>query len=188
MPISRPGDPIPNPKYRWVPVVVIAVFLVMLAIPIFVTRYHNTLVEDNQNKVITALYQYRDLQNAYFKAHGHFAANFQELGDPEWAKMQDAATGSPTQFRGYYFKTFSAQAETAEGGAKKFADAQGKMTGFALMAIPVHYGFTGRLTFFISSANDQKLYYHDLGVKTDTNVRLIGDYFVPPGARVFGEN
>ena len=28
MPITRPGDPAPNPKFRWVPVIVIAAFLV----------------------------------------------------------------------------------------------------------------------------------------------------------------
>ena len=189
LPITRPGDTPPNPRYAWVPLLVLALILAGMATPFLVARHHHSVMEKNQNAVIDALREYAILQNQLFEQRGHYASDFAELGG-EWAKVSDISAPTPTEFSGYNFKKFTARsAADATGGVNSFLDKAGRLSGgFALMAVPAHYGFTGCFTFFISSADGNKLYYFDMGVKTDTGARLIADYYIPPGARVFGEN
>lgn len=188
LPITRPGDSPPNPRHAWVPLLVLALILAGMAAPFLVARYHHSVIEKNQNAVIDALREYAVLQNQLFEKRGHYAAEFAELGG-EWAKVSGIEAATPTEFSGYNFKKFTARGGAdAKGGVNSFLDSQGRMSGgFALMAVPAHYGFTGCFTFFISSADGNKLYYYDMGVKTDTGARLIADYYIPRGARVFGE-
>lgn len=184
MPITRPGDPPPDPKFRWVLPAFLTLVFLGIAAPFAVARYHNSVIEAHQNETINALLEYASLQKDFFAKHNRYAEKFEELGGV-WAAVKDVTAKTPTEFQGYRFKLFSSQAKDSNGEAKNFVDAKGLQTGgYALMAVPIKYGFTGRLTFFISSSSD-KLYYHDLGVKTDTAVRMIAEYYLPPGTKAF---
>src|SRR5262249_15634035 len=64
-----------------------------------------------------------------------------ELDDPSKAKARQP-------YRGYFFKVLTSQAAAANGGAKDYIDASGRMTGgFALIAWPADYGHTGIMSF-----------------------------------------
>ena len=75
-------------------------------------------------------------------------------------------SGSPTPYRGYYFRTLTRQGRDAPGGAKSYI-VNGKMTaGFAFVAYPAEYRSSGVMTFMVT--DDGVVYEKDLGKKTDT--------------------
>jgi hypothetical protein len=182
MPIHIPGDPPPNPSFRWLLPAMITFIVVALAVPFAVVHYHNSVIEENQNAVIDALREYARQQAAIHEKSTRYASSFDELSG-NWASVRDVTSLQPTVYHGYRFRAFTSRAAKDGAAEMKFVDADGHMTGgYAIMAVPVSYGYTARLTFFISSPGD-RLFYTDLGVKTDTVSRAIEQYFIPEGAR-----
>ena len=181
MPSTLSGATEPQPPFRWVVPALIAFLVLALAVPFGVVRYHNSIIQENQNGVIDALREYGRQQAAFFEKEKRYASAFDELSG-NWKDVRDVTSLQPTVYRGYRFRSFTSRAAKDGSGQTKFVDANGRMTGgYALMAIPSNYGYTARLTFFISSPGE-RLYYTDLGVKTDTVSRAIDQYFVPDGA------
>jgi hypothetical protein len=74
------------------------------------------------------------------------------------------APGAPLPYHGYYFKILKAQGKHAPGGAYDYI-ANGKMIGgFALVAYPAKYGYSGIMTFIV--AMDGIVYQSNLGKST----------------------
>jgi len=88
-----------------------------------------------------------------------------------YAKTQD---GSPTPYRGYYFRILTRQGKNAPGGAKSYL-ADGKMTGgFAFVAYPAEYRSSGVMTFVVNE--DGVVYQKDLGRKTAVLAKAMKEY------------
>jgi hypothetical protein len=153
---------------RWILPITVAIVAGGIVIPVFVARHHDSIVQDNQNAAVGALQEFVRLQAQYFDKNKRYATSFEDLGG-EWAAVQDLLSRNPTDFNGYRFRMFVTPAD--KNGA-----------GYAIMAVPASYGYTGRFTFFLS-APGKPVYYYDFGVKTDTASRQVGEYFVPKGAR-----
>ena len=86
-------------------------------------------------------------------------------GEPEsplGPAFADARPGQP--YHGYAFRILTAQGARAPGGAKSFVK-NGRMTeGFALIAWPAKYDYTGVMTFIVNQ--DGVVYEKDLGPNT----------------------
>jgi len=86
-------------------------------------------------------------------------------GEPEsplGPAFADARPGQP--YHGYAFRILTAQGPSAPGGAKSFVK-NGRMTeGFALIAWPAKYDYTGVMTFIVNQ--DGVVYEKDLGPNT----------------------
>jgi hypothetical protein len=86
-------------------------------------------------------------------------------GEPEsplGPAFADARPGQP--YHGYAFRILTAQGPSASGGAKSFVR-NGRMTeGFALIAWPAKYDYTGVMTFIVNQ--DGVVYEKDLGPNT----------------------
>jgi len=80
--------------------------------------------------------------------------------------------GEQLPYHGYYFRVLPEQGQNAPGGAKKFVDAEGRLTGgFALLAWPAKYGMSGVMTFQV---NQQGIVFQrDLGDDTEKKVAEI---------------
>jgi len=77
-------------------------------------------------------------------------------------------------FHGYYFRILTEQGPSAPGGAKNYIN-NGEMTGgFALVAWPAQYDFTGVMTFIVGA--DGVVRQKDLGPDTDTTARAMSVY------------
>jgi hypothetical protein len=97
--------------------------------------------------------------------------------------------GTPSPYRGYYYRILTAQGKHAPGGARSYV-VDGRMTqGFAFIAYPAEYRSSGVMTFIVS--NDGVVYERDLGKKTEAVVNAMKDF--DPGlgwkkAETGGEN
>ena len=82
--------------------------------------------------------------------------------------------GTPTPYRGYYYRMLTAQGKDAPGGAKSYV-ADGKMTeGFAFVAYPAEYRSSGVMTFIV---NEQGVIYQkDLGKRTEVAAKAMKEY------------
>ena len=88
-----------------------------------------------------------------------------------YTKSQD---GTPTPYRGYYFRIVTRQGKNGPGGAKNYL-VDGKMTaGFAFVAYPAEYRSSGVKTFIVSQ--DGVVYEKDLGQKTHVVARKMKEY------------
>ncbi len=88
-----------------------------------------------------------------------------------YAKTPD---GSPTPYRGYYFRILARQKKTASDSAKNYV-VKGKMTeGFAFVAYPAEYRSSGVMTFIVNM--DGVVYEKDLGRKTDAVAKSMKEY------------
>jgi hypothetical protein len=77
-------------------------------------------------------------------------------------------------FHGYYFRILTAQGASAPGGAKDYMT-NGEMTGgFALIAWPAQYDFTGVMTFVVGL--DGTVRQKDLGPDTHATARAVSVY------------
>jgi hypothetical protein len=75
--------------------------------------------------------------------------------------------GQVLPFHGYYYRVLLEQGKSAPGGAKKFVDDKGRMTGgFALLAWPAKYGMSGVMSFVVGTQGI--VYQKDLGEDTET--------------------
>jgi DUF2950 family protein len=76
--------------------------------------------------------------------------------------------GSPTPYRGYYYRILTSQ-------GKKSYIVNGKMTaGFAFVAYPAEYRSSGVMTFLVS--RDGVVYQKDLGKSTDVLAKAMKEY------------
>jgi hypothetical protein len=74
-------------------------------------------------------------------------------------------SGRPGEgYQGYRFRILTAQGKSAPGGAYDYKIKGRMVSGFALVAWPLHYGDTGVMSFMIS--HDGRLYEKDLGEKS----------------------
>jgi hypothetical protein len=88
-----------------------------------------------------------------------------------YAERQD---GTPTPYRGYYYRILTGQGKNASGGKKSYI-ANGKMTGgFAFVACPAEYRSSGVMTFIVNE--DGVVYQKDLGKKTDVLAKAMKEY------------
>lgn len=79
---------------------------------------------------------------------------------------------TPQPYHGYSYRMLFEQGAHAPGGAKKYLDEKGTLTGgFAMLAWPAKYGNSGVMTFLV---NQQGLVYQrDLGDETDAEAARI---------------
>ena len=88
-----------------------------------------------------------------------------------YAKSQD---GSPTPYRGYYYRMLTRQGKNGPGGAKSHLP-NGKMAdGFAFVAYPAEYRSSGVMTFIVNE--DGIVYQKDLGKKTEVLAKALKEY------------
>jgi hypothetical protein len=76
-------------------------------------------------------------------------------------------------FRGYCFRILTAQGPAAPGGKKSYV-MNGNMSGFALLAYPAKYGYSGVMTFVVGQ--DGVVYQKDLGKDTATQALRLAEY------------
>jgi hypothetical protein len=82
--------------------------------------------------------------------------------------------GSPTPYRGYYYRMLTRQGKNGPGGAKSYV-LSGKMAeGFAFVAYPAEYRSSGVMTFIVSE--DGIVYQKDLGKKTEVLAKALKEY------------
>lgn len=73
---------------------------------------------------------------------------------------------SPTApFWGYHFRILTAQGSAAKGGAKSYIVDGDMSAGYALIAYPARYGYSGVMTFMVN--RDGMVYEKDLGLDTE---------------------
>ena len=95
-----------------------------------------------------------------------------EPESPLGPAFADARPGQP--YHGYAFRILTAQGPSAQGGAKSFVK-NGRMTeGFALVAWPAKYDYTGVMTFIVNQ--DGVVYEKDLGPNTATAAAAIKSF------------
>jgi hypothetical protein len=71
----------------------------------------------------------------------------------------------PVPYNGYFFRILNAQGKSARGGAYSYM-VKGKMVGgFAIVAYPARYGYSGIMTFIVN--HDGFVYQKDFGPKTE---------------------
>jgi hypothetical protein len=88
-----------------------------------------------------------------------------------YAKSQD---GSPTPYRGYYYRMLTRQGKKGPGGAKSYL-VNGKLVeGFAFLAYPAEYRSSGVMTFIVNQ--DGIVYQKDLGKKTEVLAKALKEY------------
>jgi len=90
------------------------------------------------------------------------------------AEGYDTNKSTPSPFWGYYFRILTAQGPAAPGGKKSYV-VNGDMTGgFALLAYPAKYEFSGVMTFMVSQ--DGVVYQKNLGEDTATQALRLAEY------------
>ncbi len=77
-------------------------------------------------------------------------------------------------YHGYHFRVLTRQGSHAAGGAFDYVINGHMVAGYALVAWPVVYGETGRMTFIVNSHGI--IYQKDLGPTTDEAARAMVEY------------
>jgi hypothetical protein len=88
-----------------------------------------------------------------------------------YAKSQD---GSPTPYRGYYYRLLTRQVKNGSGGAKNYLLNGKTAEGFVLLAYPAEYRSSGVMTFIVNE--DGIVYQKDLGKKTEVLAKALKEY------------
>ena len=88
------------------------------------------------------------------------------LGDLVATAAADGYVAGPTTspFFGYHFRILTAQGRSAPGGARNYIADGGMSHGFALIAYPARYGYSGVMTFIVNQ--DGIVFEKDLGPDT----------------------
>jgi hypothetical protein len=86
----------------------------------------------------------------------------------------DPSQPDASPFQGYHFRILTGQGPAAPGGSKSYITNGDMSGGFALLAYPAKYGFSGIMTFAV--ARDGIVYQKDLGADTDTQASSITEY------------
>jgi hypothetical protein len=90
------------------------------------------------------------------------------------AEGYDQIKPESSPFRGYRFRILSAQGPAAPGGKKSYV-VNGDMTGgFAFLAYPAKYEFSGVMTFIVGQ--EGVVYQKDLGEDTATQALRLAEY------------
>jgi hypothetical protein len=79
-----------------------------------------------------------------------------------------------TPFEGYFFRVLTAQGKSAQGGAKNYVVDGDMSGGFALIAYPAKYGYSGVMTFIVNQSG--VIYEKDLGAATSDLAGKIGEF------------
>ena len=200
---TRPDDPPPQPAPRHVMRWLIVFVIIGIATPFVVSRYRYSRIAENERAVVAKLRAFADRQEAYFAANQKYAQSFSELGEDfaslpemdERAGEDEAITAEKTAdpgrqsgvrslkrkqppFHGYRFRVL--KGKRAEGGSESFLDEQGRMTkGYAIIAAPDRYGFTGKDTFLM---HGRELYAKDFDTHTTHTVQGLYYFLIPDGA------
>jgi len=88
-----------------------------------------------------------------------------EEESPIGPMLVDAAKRTPgTPYNGYRFRTLTRQGPKAPGGAYSYVINGNMVAGYALIAYPADYGFTGVMSFLVNHYGD--VYEKDLGPQT----------------------
>ena len=88
-----------------------------------------------------------------------------------YAKSQD---GSPTPYRGYYYRMLTRQGKNAPGGAGSYLLNGKSAEGFAFVAYPAEYRSSGVMTFIVNE--DGIVYQKDFGKKTEVLAKALKEY------------
>ena len=90
------------------------------------------------------------------------------------AEGYDPNKPESSPFWGYHFRILTAQGPAAPGGKKSYV-VNGDMTGgFALLAYPAKYAFSGVMTFVVGQ--DGVVYQKDLGKDTAAQALRLAEY------------
>jgi Protein of unknown function (DUF2950) len=84
----------------------------------------------------------------------------------------------PQPYHGYIYRILTRQGPHASGGAMDYVFSGHMIGGFALIAYPVKWGDSGIMTFIVNQ--DGTVYQKNLGPRTATLARAIGDYDPDP--------
>jgi hypothetical protein len=99
---------------------------------------------------------------------------FGELVAAAIAEGYDPGKLDSSPFRGYRFRILTAQGPAAPGGQKSYVESGDMTGGFALVAWPAKYAFSGVMTFMVGP--DGVVYQKDLGEDTDTQASGLTAY------------
>jgi len=88
-----------------------------------------------------------------------------------YAKSQD---GSPTPYRGYYYRMLTRQGKNGPGGAKSYLPNGKTAEGFLFVAYPAEYRSSGVMTFIVNE--DGIVYQKDFGKKTEVLAKALKEY------------
>jgi hypothetical protein len=80
----------------------------------------------------------------------------------------------PQPFSGYYYRILTQQGPAAQGGARSYIVDGRMVLGFALIAWPSDYGFSGVSTFIVNQLGT--VYQKDFGAQTATAVKSIDEF------------
>ncbi|HYG73519.1 MAG TPA: DUF2950 family protein [Planctomycetota bacterium] len=196
----------PTTKRASWPVMPILIALVLLGIatPFFVNRYRTGQLARNEQAVVQLLRDLAKAQEAHFQQKKEYAGAFSELGG-QWASvpeidapvaegeaLQTAHTANPETssgirqtgpkrpaLHGYRFRILKGR--SGEKGSQSFLGPDGRMTeGFAVLAAPEKYGFTGKDTFLMLGRD---IYVKDFDAFTDQVTQPLYHFVVPDGAK-----
>jgi hypothetical protein len=81
-------------------------------------------------------------------------------------------TGSP--FWGYFFRILTAEGKSVPGGARSYVVDGNMSGGFALVAYPARYGYSGVMTFIVNQSG--VVYERDLGPETSKIAGSLSEY------------
>jgi hypothetical protein len=99
---------------------------------------------------------------------------FGELVAAANAEGYDPSKPDASPFRGYRFRILTAQGPAAPGGQKSYVTNDAMTGGFALVAWPAKYAFSGVMTFMVGP--DGVVYEKDLGEDTATQAPGLTEY------------
>lgn len=85
---------------------------------------------------------------------------------------------SRTPYHGYFYRILARQGKNAKGGAYPYVVRGRMIGGYALIAYPARYGYTGVKTFIFS--HDGELYEKDLGKNTQAVAEKIREFDPDP--------
>lgn len=203
--MRRPDDPPPQPAPKHVARYIILLILAGILTPFIVNRYRTAQLAGNEQAVVAMLRQISKAQNEYFAEKHEYAQSFSLLkgdvgGLPEMdegaeeggvtapPKVDDpnvqsgmrkvASKASTPAYHGYRFRVL--KGASGADGSKSFFDENGRMTaGYAILAVPERYGFTGRDTFMMLKGD---IYVKDFDAHTDRVTRPLYHFTLPEGA------
>jgi hypothetical protein len=81
---------------------------------------------------------------------------------------------STAPFWGYHFRILTAQGKSAPGGAKSYIINGDMSGGYALIAYPARYGYSGVMTFIVNQSG--VVYQKDLGPETSKLASSLNEY------------
>ncbi len=105
---------------------------------------------------------------------GELPSPLGDLAAEAAAEGYDRENNPSAPFWGYHFRILTAQGKSAPGGAKNYIVDGAMSGGFALVAYPAKYGYSGVITFIVSQ--DGVVYETDLGEETAKLAGQVKDY------------